>query len=102
MNLSQEDFNASLGTWGDCVNPEGSVKYNAPTGYYFYACTCRVEGSKIASCEKIIKGEISVDTTDSYIVISMLQGEYHPFVNKIVSVTLTGNIDQMQYWLKPI
>jgi hypothetical protein len=92
--------NSLLGAFGDRVNPAGAAKYSAPAGYYFYACNCRIDGSKIASCEKNVGGVISADATDSYIGVAMYPGEYHPFVNKIVSVTLTNAADQLQYWLK--
>ncbi len=94
--------NELLGVWGDKVNPAGAAKYTAPAGFYFYAASCRVDGSKIASCEKNVSGTVSADATDSYIGVAMYQGEYHPFVNKIVSVTLTNATDQLQYWLKPL
>jgi len=95
-------LNISLGSFGDKVNPVGVAKYSAPAGYYFHACTCRIDGSAIASCEKNVGGVIFADATDSYIGVAMYVGEYHPFINKIVSVTLTNATDQMQYWLKPI
>jgi len=91
-----------LGGWGDKVNPVGVAKYSAPSGYYFYACNCRIDGSKIASLEKNVAGVVSADATDSYIGVAMYQGEFHPFVNRVVSVTLTNATDQLQYWLKPL
>ena len=92
----------AIGAYGDKVNPAGVAKFLAPNGYYFFACNCRIDGSKIASLEKSVNGVLSADATDSYIGVAMYQGEYHPFVNKIVSVTLTGATDQLQYWLKPL
>jgi len=94
--------NELLGVWGDRVNPVGAAKFTAPAGFYFYAASCRVDGSKITSCEKNVSGTVPADATDSYIGVGMYQGEYHPFVNKIVSVTLTAATDQLQYWLKPL
>ena len=99
VNISTNDL---LGTWGDKVNPVGAAKFSAPAGYYFYACNCRIADSKIASLEKNVAGVVLADATDSYIGVAMYQGEYHPFVNKIVSVTLTNATDQLQYWLKPL
>jgi len=92
--------NTFSGAYGDRVNPAGVAKFTAPSGYYFFACTCRIDGSEIASCEKNVGGVISADATDSYIGVAMYTGEFHPFVNKIISVTLTGAADQLQYWLK--
>jgi hypothetical protein len=98
----EDDINKRLiGYWGDKVNPAGSAKYSAPEGNYFYACNCRVDGTIIASLEKKVGAVVSADATDSYIGVAMYQGEYHPFVNKIVSVTLTGGSDQLQLWYKP-
>lgn len=99
MYLSSEEF---LGSWGDKVNPAGVAEFIAPEGFYFTGCTCRIDGSKIASCKKNVNGVLSADATDSYIGVAMYPAEYHPFVNKIVSVTLTGAADQLQYWLKPL
>ena len=90
------------GSWGDKVNPAGVAKYEAPAGYYFYGCTCRIANTVIASLEKNVANVVSADDTDSYIGVAMYVGEYHPFVNKIVSVTLTNTVDQLQYWLKPL
>lgn len=80
----------------------GVAKTAIKEGHYAYCCTCRVEGSKIASLEKKVGTVVSADTEEAITGIAMYQGEYQPFVNKVTSVTQTAATDSITYWLKPL
>jgi len=79
----------------------GVAKTAIKAGHYAYCCTCRVEGSKIASLEKTVGTVVSADTNEAITGIAMFQGEYQAFVNKVTSVTQTAATDSITYWLKP-
>ena len=79
----------------------GIAKTAIKAGHYAYCCTCRVDGSKIASLEKTIGEAVSADNDEAITGIAMFQGEYQPFVNKVTSVTQTAATDSVTYWLKP-
>jgi len=80
----------------------GVAKTAIKAGYYAYCCTCRVEGSKIVSLEKIVGTIVSADIDEAITGIAMFQGEYQAFVNKVTSVTQTAATDSITYWLKPL
>ena len=89
-----------LGTTGVKYNPIGAAKYSAPNNYCFAGFIPISETATVASCEKNVNGTVSADATCSAIGIAVPQGIFHPFVNNIVSVTLTNATDQNQYVLK--
>lgn len=99
VGLSAIDI--TMGLYG-CQIVTGSTKTSIKTGFYAFACTCRVDGSIIASLEKTIDNVISNDTDEAITTIAMYQGEYQPFINKVVSVTQTAAGDSITYWLKPL
>ena len=80
----------------------GVAKTAIKAGYYAYGCTCRVDGSKIASLEKTVGASVSADTDESITGIAMIAMEWQPFVNKVTSVTQTAATDSITYWLKLI
>lgn len=94
-----ENQNDLLGRVSQIVT--GVAKTAIKAGYYAYGCTCRVDGSKIASLEKTVGTAVSADNDESITGIAMFQGEYQPFVNKVTSVTQTAATDSITYWLKP-
>jgi len=80
----------------------GVAEATIKAGYYAYGCTCRVADSKIASLKKIVGVTESPDNDESITGIAMFQGEYQPFVNKVVKVTQTNATDSITYWLKQL
>jgi len=93
--------NLELGLYG-CQIVTGVAKTAIKAGHYAYCCTCRVDGSKIASLEKTVGIVVSADIDEAITGIAMFQGEYQPFVNKVTSVTQTAATDSITYWLKPL
>lgn len=80
----------------------GLTKTAIKAGHYAYGCTCRVDGSKIASLEKTVGVTVSADTDEAITGIAMLGMEWQPFINKVTSVTQTAAGDSITYWLKPL
>jgi hypothetical protein len=100
FNLQSGD-NTILAIYGSQI-VTGATKTAIKTGYYAHACTCRTEGSKVASLEKTVGAVVSADTDESITGIAMYVGEYQPFINKVTSVTQTAAGDSITYWLKPL
>lgn len=90
-----------LGAYG-CQIVTGAVKTNIKAGFYAFASTCRIDGSKIASLEKTVGEVVSADNDEAITGIAMYPGEYQPFINKVISVTQTAAGDSITYWLKPL
>jgi hypothetical protein len=97
----QSGENALLAVYGSQI-VTGATKTAIKAGYYAHACTCRTDGSKIASLEKTVGAVVSADTDESITGIAMYVGEYQPFINKVTSVTQTAAGDSITYWLKPL
>lgn len=82
------------GYWGD-YPITGTTAVVPPAGYYFASVTGSVD-SVIASLQ--VNGVAY--TTDSYLTKTIYAGQWHPFMDKVTSITLTSGT--LQAWLKPL
>jgi len=102
INAATEDNqDLQLGAYGSQI-VNGAVTAAIKAGFYAHACTCRTDGSKIASLKKTIDEVETPDTDEAITTIAMYAGEYQPFINKVTSVTQTAAEDSITYWLKPL
>ena len=87
-----------------CLIVTGAAKTSMPTGWYAQGCSCRIDGSIIASAEKAItKTTVAADTDETIVGVSLLVSDnWLPFINKVRSVTQTGAADSIIYWLKQL
>ena len=99
-NLLSEDtminnMNTQFGAFGD-FPISGVVKINAPAGMYFANATC-ISDAKMVAMTTV--GDVNY-TTDSYLNKVITSGMWHPFMDKVISITLSQG--ELQAWVKPI
>ena len=90
-----DGINTQLGAYGD-YPITGIAKVTAPAGYYFAGVTCLLDATMITMATN---GGVSY-TTDSYLNVALVAGQYHPFTTLVTEVTLSAG--SLQAWLKPI
>jgi hypothetical protein len=90
-----DGINTQLGAYGD-YPITGVVAVSAPAGYYFAGVSCLTDAT-ITTLATV--GNVSY-TTDSYLNIGLVAGQYHPFTALVTKITLSSG--SLQAWLKPL
>ena len=110
-SISFSSTNSFYNYFGDITSQEkdlgtnpmiviGSALTSIKPSYAAYGCSCRVEGSTIASLQKTINDVESVDDDEDIVGVPMYKGEWFPFINPVTKVTQTGSTDSIVYYLK--
>ena len=105
--MIENQIDKMAGRYGDDIIV-GNAMYNAPAKIAISSITCRETGTIIQALKKTVGGVVSnvpagVESTFKTIPLVLKEGiDWHPFVNDITSIQLTGATDSVTVHHKPL
>jgi len=89
-----------IGTNG-CFLVDGSSEATMPEGYAAYAIIVAADSTEIATLDELIAGVATELADASWEGVALSRGDFIPFNNPVVAITLTNAGDRIFCYLEP-
>jgi len=89
-----------IGTNG-CYYVLGDTTVLLPTGYAAYGMVVNVDDTEVTEVEQLVAGVPETLDDATWEGVALTRGDYIPFINPVISITLTNATDSVFLYLEP-